>query len=277
MDPDLLTSRGWEVIEIGGEPVELERLPSIEFTDGGRVAGTTGVNRLMGQYELDGSTLRLSQLATTMMAGLPEAMKTEARLVQALGGGGELELHIVVVNPDTGETVRMRAMPVEPEAPEVEDASELTADAVATAPSGNGQAAPEIEPAEEAAPDPAPSAVAVAARPPNGDGTLRGNVVYREPVAIPVGALVMIRLLDTSRADAPAEVIGQQVIRDASEVPVAFEIGYDPERIDASHAYAAAAQIVVDGQVAWHSTMNHPVLTRGAGDSATIMVARVGR
>jgi putative lipoprotein len=245
MDPELLTGRVWEVVDIAGEPVELERLPSIEFNENGRVAGSTGVNRLMGSYELTGSTLRLSQLATTMMAGQPEAMRTEARLVQALGGGGEVELHIVIINPDTGETVRMRAMPAEPPTAEA-DAAE-----------------------EEASP--------VQPRARNGDGTLRGSVTFRDPVAIPVGAVVMVRLLDTSRADAPAEVIGQQVIREASEVPVAFEIGYDPASIDESHAYAAAAQIVVDGRVAWHSTMQHPVLTRGAGDSATIMVARVSR
>lgn len=268
MDPELLTGRVWEVVDIAGEPVELERLPSIEFGEDGRVAGSTGVNRLMGSYELDGSTLHLSQLATTMMAGEPEAMKTEARLVQALGGGGETELHIVVVNPDTGETVRMRAMPVEPLP--VETDADLT----------EAEASPiqvELAPDPEPEPEPEPQAPPMQPRARNGDGMLRGSVTYRERIAIPVGAVVMVRLLDTSRADAPAEVIGQQVIREASEVPVAFEIGYDPETIDESHAYAAAAQIVVDGRVAWHSTMQHPVLTRGAGDSATIMVARVGR
>lgn len=266
MDPELLTGQGWEVVEIGGEPVEMERLPSIEFGDGGRVAGSTGVNRLMGSYELTGSTLQLSQLATTMMAGPPEAMWTEARLVQALGGGGEVELHMVVVNPATGETVRMRAMPAETPPAEA-DAAEAQETPIQV------ELAPEPEPEPEPESEPEP----VQRRELNGDGLLRGSVTYRERVAIPVGAVVMVRLLDTSRADAPAEIIGQQVIREASEVPVAFEIGYDPATIDESHAYAAAAQIVVDGRVAWHSTMQHPVLTRGAGDSATIMVARVGR
>ncbi len=276
MDHELLTSQPWEVVEIGGEALELERLPSMEFAEGGRVSGSTGVNRLMGSFELDGSTLKLSQLATTMMAGLPEAMKAEARLVQALGGGGEVELQLLVRNADTGDTVRLRAVAVEPEAESVADpvVEEVAPEASAPDARTNGFAAAEI-PAPEPEPEPqaAPTAVAVAMR----DGTLRGSVVYRELTAIPVGAVVMVRLFDTSRADAPAEVIGQQVIREASEMPVAFEIGYDPEQIDASHAYAAAAQIVVDGHVAWHSTMHHPVLTRGAGDSATIMVARVGR
>ncbi len=267
MDPELLTGRVWEVVDIAGEPVELERLPSIEFGEDGRVAGSTGVNRLMGSYELTGSTLGLSQLATTMMAGEPEAMRAEARLVQALGGGGEVELHMVVINPDTGETVRMRATPAQP--PPVETDADVAESEGSPIPV---ELAPEPEPEPEPPPPPMQPR---AAR--NGDGMLRGSVTYRERIAIPVGAVVMVRLLDTSRADAPAEVIGQQVIREASEVPVAFEIGYDPESIDESHAYAAAAQIVVDGQVAWHSTMQHPVLTRGAGDSATIMVARIGR
>ena len=278
MDHELLTSQPWEVVEIGGEALELERLPSMEFAEGGRVSGSTGVNRLMGSFELDGTTLKLSQLATTMMAGLPEAMKAEARLVQALGGGGEVELQLLVRNADTGDTVRLRAVAVEPEVEAVPDpvVEEVAPEAPAPDARTNGFAAAEIpapEPETEPEAEAAPIAVAVAMR----DGTLRGRVVYRERIAMPDGAVVMVRLLDTSRADAPAEVIGQQVIREASEVPVAFEIGYDPEGIDGAHAYAAAAQIVVDGKVAWQSTMHHPVLTRGAGDSATIMVSRVGR
>jgi putative lipoprotein len=279
MDRELLTGQPWEVIEIGGEPLELERLPSMEFTDEGRVAGSTGVNRLMGSFELDGSNLKLSQLATTMMAGLPEAMKAEARLVQALGGGGEVELHLLVRNPETDDTVRLRAVAVEPEdQAEPEPAVEDIAPDSALSEAGTGASRADVrESIEWSAPAPAarpaPPAVPAALR----DGMLRGNVVYRERIAMPVGAVVMVRLLDTSRADAPAEVIGQQVIREASQVPVAFEIGYDPDGIDGARAYAAAAQIVVDGQVAWQSTMHHPVLTRGAGHSATIMVSRVGR
>ncbi len=194
MDHELLTSQPWEVVEIGGEALELERLPSIEFAEGGRVSGSTGVNRLMGSFELDGSTLKLSQLATTMMAGLPEAMKAEARLVQALGGGGEVELQLLVRNADTGDTVRLRAVAVEPEAEAVADpvVEDVAPEAPAPDARTNGFAAAEIRaPEPEPEPQAAPTAVAVAMR----DGTLRGSVVYRESTAIPVGAVVMVRLL----------------------------------------------------------------------------------
>lgn len=50
----------------------------------GRFAGSGGVNRLMGDYTLTGDVLTLSNAASTMMAGPPDAMAQEQAILAAL-------------------------------------------------------------------------------------------------------------------------------------------------------------------------------------------------
>ena len=44
-----------------------EQSPSLSF-ENGKVYGSTGCNRILGTYEVDGNSLKFSRLATTMMA-----------------------------------------------------------------------------------------------------------------------------------------------------------------------------------------------------------------
>ena len=53
--------------------------------ENGRVSGSGGINRLMGDYTLTGDELSFGMLATTMMAGPPERMEAEQRFLAALG------------------------------------------------------------------------------------------------------------------------------------------------------------------------------------------------
>ena len=280
MDPQDLLGHTWEVVEIDGEPVTGPQPPAIEFTSDGRVVGNTGANRLMGGYEIADDRIRVTQLATTMMAGRPDAMRTETRLVQALGAGGDAELQLVLRNGYSGNSIRLRrvantmaapsptstdAEPVEvADEPHVDDAPDVADTGAREGAVAAGSDVPDTAPIQSEAPAP------------NGAPIVRGSVFYRERIAMPEGSVVTVRLLDTSRAGAPAEVIGEQVIEEPPNVPVAFEIGYEPDSIDDSHSYAVAAQIEVNGQVTWRSTIHHPVLTRGAGHSAVVMVTRTG-
>ena len=55
--------------------------PQLAFDEDGRVSGTTGVNRVMGRYEVADGLLSVADAATTRMAGPPEAMEQEQRLL----------------------------------------------------------------------------------------------------------------------------------------------------------------------------------------------------
>jgi len=84
-----LTNTYWKILEVAGQPVleaQQFREPQLVLNDqDGRFAGSGGVNRLMGGYIVDGRGLTFSQVASTMMAGPPEAMQQEQAIVAALG------------------------------------------------------------------------------------------------------------------------------------------------------------------------------------------------
>ena len=111
---------------------------------------------------------------------------------------------------------------------------------------------------------------------PTRDPVVSGTVAYRERSALPPDAVVIVRLVDVSRADAAAVVLGEQRIEAAGrQVPFAFAVPYDPSRIEASHEYAVQARIELGGRLLFISDQRHPVLTRGAPASANIVVRAI--
>jgi putative lipoprotein len=105
--------------------------------------------------------------------------------------------------------------------------------------------------------------------PENGGGRsmaqVTGTVTYRERIALPPTAVVTIKLVDVSRADAPAIVLGEQIIRPGGkQVPFAFSIVYDPAQIQPHLTYAVEARIEDGGRLLFISDRMYPVLTRDA-------------
>jgi len=104
-----------------------------------------------------------------------------------------------------------------------------------------------------------------------------GTVTYLQRVALPPEALIKVQLLDVSRADAPAVVLGEQVITAGGrQVPFAFEITYDPARIDPRMTYAISARIEEGGRLRFISNQRHAVITRGAPGHVDIVLKAVG-
>ena len=66
------------------EGIDWRRGTAVLRLENGRVSGTGGVNRLLGEYRLVGRRLTLGALATTRMAGPPELMESEQQLLAAL-------------------------------------------------------------------------------------------------------------------------------------------------------------------------------------------------
>jgi len=100
-----------------------------------------------------------------------------------------------------------------------------------------------------------------------------GTVSYRHRIALPADAVVTVSLQDTTLADAAARTIGETKIETkGAQVPIPFRIDYDPAGIDPSHAYSVRATIKAGGDLLFTSTTNYPVLTRGAGNEAAIVV-----
>lgn len=125
------------------------------------------------------------------------------------------------------------------------------------------------------------SACAGAGSAPDGGGAatarVTGTVTYLQRVALPPTAVVRVQLVDVSRADAEAVVLGEQVLNPGGkQVPFAFEIPYDPAQIEANHTYAVQARIEDGGKLRFISDRRYAVITRGAPSYVDLVLKQVG-
>jgi len=95
-------------------------------------------------------------------------------------------------------------------------------------------------------------------------GRVTGTVTYAQRVSMPPNAVIKVQLVDVSRADAPATMLGEQIITaGGKQVPFAFEIAYDPAKIDQRLSYAVQARIEDGGKLLFINDQRYAVITRG--------------
>jgi putative lipoprotein len=107
--------------------------------------------------------------------------------------------------------------------------------------------------------------------------TLNGTLTYRPRIAIPPETEATVRLLDVSRADAPATVIAETRFKtEGRQVPLPFRLEYDPARIDPKMHYAVSGELRAGGRILFLNTTRHSVLTRGApSDNVEILLEQL--
>ena len=109
--------------------------------------------------------------------------------------------------------------------------------------------------------------------------TVTGVVTYHQRIALPDDAVVMVRIQDVSIMDVAAKVIGEEVIQtNGAQVPIPYDVAYDPDEIDGRHRYSMAARIEDSaGQLLFISDTNTPVITNGNPiEDVEILVVPVG-
>src|SRR5499426_3389053 len=109
-------------------------------------------------------------------------------------------------------------------------------------------------------------AAACAQGPPisGGPSIVKGSVTYPERVALPPDAVVEVTLYDVSVQDAPAPVIARTTVAPAGrEVPLPFELRYDPTKIQPARWYALRAAIRGGGRLLFTTDSVHRVITNG--------------
>jgi putative lipoprotein len=100
-----------------------------------------------------------------------------------------------------------------------------------------------------------------------------GTVAYRERIALPPNAFIDIKVQDVSRQDAPAKTVAESIFAaEGKQVPIPFQISYNPADINMAHTYLVRADINVDGKLMFTSTTAYPVLTQGAPSQVTMML-----
>src|SRR5208283_318443 len=109
-------------------------------------------------------------------------------------------------------------------------------------------------------------------------GTVSGTVSYLSRVALPASAIIEVKLRDVSLADAPAKVIAkEEIAMGERQVPVPFELQFDPAKIDPKHTNTVSASILVDGELRFMSDKAYPVRTRGNPGLVEVIVRPLTR
>jgi putative lipoprotein len=106
------------------------------------------------------------------------------------------------------------------------------------------------------------------------DAVITGTATYRERIALRPGAVLEVELADISRADAPGGRIAFARWPVQGQVPIRFELPFDPARIEPRGRYAVRARLLYGEQVAFRSDRIHPVLTQGAGREVEVLLVR---
>jgi putative lipoprotein len=103
------------------------------------------------------------------------------------------------------------------------------------------------------------------AEPEHTASTVTGTVTYRQRIALPPDAVVRLVIEDVSLAGAPAKSIAEeQVPTNGKQVPIPFDVKYDPAVLNPSHRYQIRATITSGGELLFTSATSYPVLTQGA-------------
>ena len=105
--------------------------------------------------------------------------------------------------------------------------------------------------------------------------SISGTVGYRERMALPRGAEIVVHLLDVSLADAPARTIARTRVVPRGQVPVPYRLSFDDSAIRRGRRYALRAEILV-GRDLWFTTTEHHAAF-GPEARTDILVHRVAR
>ncbi|TIR16012.1 MAG: hypothetical protein E5X34_27280 [Mesorhizobium sp.] len=104
-----------------------------------------------------------------------------------------------------------------------------------------------------------------------GETTIAGEVTCRERITLPPNAVLVVELADVSLADAPAIVIAKRRVAPTGQVPIKFDIGFDPKAIQKGRTYALQARITVGERLMFITDTNHQIDPL-AGTPQTVLV-----
>jgi putative lipoprotein len=92
---------------------------------------------------------------------------------------------------------------------------------------------------------------------------IRGTVTTPERGPLPPGSTLHVQLVALARQGDSTTVIGEQIILDAGESPIPFEVAYDARAIDPRATYAIQARIRAGAALLFVTEQPKRVVTGG--------------
>lgn len=107
------------------------------------------------------------------------------------------------------------------------------------------------------------------------EGVVRGSVAYRERIALPPDVVVEVWITDVSPLILAVPVIAETtVLAEGRQVPLPFELRYDPTRIEPDHDYAVKAVIRSEGRILFATEAPYHVITKGNPTQVDLQLVR---
>jgi putative lipoprotein len=105
---------------------------------------------------------------------------------------------------------------------------------------------------------------------------LTGNVTYLERIALPPDAELHVWLVDVTPGILTTQVVlAETTVRtDGRQVPIPFELRYDPAKLDLAHDYGVRAVFSSGGRNLFESAEPTRVITKGAPKQVDLRVMR---
>ena len=100
-----------------------------------------------------------------------------------------------------------------------------------------------------------------------------GSVTYRERIAVPPDATLLVQLQDVSRADAPSVTLSSKRYA-LTGVPAQFELSYDDALIRDGMRYVVRGSIFQGDKLLFTTDTAYPVLTNGGGSSTDLVLVQ---
>ena len=105
------------------------------------------------------------------------------------------------------------------------------------------------------------------------DVKLSGSAFYRERIALPQDAALLVELIDLAK---PEAALGAATVAPAGQVPIAFGLVVDSSKLSNGEAYAIQARIEVDGSTWFASAEPIPVDPAKTGEPFSILLVQAG-
>jgi putative lipoprotein len=124
--------------------------------------------------------------------------------------------------------------------------------------------------------DPGSAPAGVPTPPPSTESVVKGTVTYRERMALPADAEVDLWIMDVT----PNVIVAQVVLAEANvkangrQVPIEFEMTYDPARVAGDHDYGLRAVIKSGGGQMFETREPALVITKGKPTEVELVLVR---